>query len=235
MKQTTIKVSLTLIFGLCTMTTQAATLNTGDRLTINSGITSYDANGNVTNVVGSWFGCDCNGNSSIENSEKTALHQGTEGIIIGVIQGPGSPTHSGTPLASDWNRITAPYSFFGNTAEEYTTSPITGGTGGLNFSGFNWPWNGIASIPFGSGAWGAGFSNGMANFVWDSIYGHGYALDYHTTVPAGDPSGLGGIRFAYHLEGTVQAVPLPAASWLLGSGLLGLIGVASRHKSRHQA
>lgn len=230
MKQTTIQVSLTLIFGLCAMTTQAATLNTGDRLTINSGITSYDTNSNVTNVTASWFGFDGNANNSITGNEKTALHQGTEGIIIGVIQGTGTPTHAGAPYPSDWNRITKPYSWFGNTAQEYTTSPITGGTNGLDFSGFNWPWNGMENIPFGSGAWGAGFSNGIANFVWDGVYGHSYALDYHTSMALGDPSGFGGVKFAYHLEGTVQAVPLPAAAWLLVSGLMGLVGVAFKRK-----
>jgi hypothetical protein len=29
---------------------------------------------------------------------------------------------------------------------------------------------------------------------------------------------------------TTQAVPVPAAVWLFGSGLLGLIGVARRHR-----
>ncbi len=173
--------------------------------------------------------------------KRLALHQGTEGFIIGVIQGTGTPTHSGAPYATDWNRITAPYSFYSNTAQEYTTSPITGSTeSGLDFSGFNWPWNGVEDIDFGTGAWGAGFNDGIANFTWDGIYGHSYTLDYHLTVPAGDPSGIGGVQFAYHFEGTVfegtvPAVPLPAATWLLGSGLLGLIGVANRQKSKHPA
>lgn len=232
MNKTTIHVSLALILGTCAMSTHAATVYTGDRLTIDSGIYTYDTYGNISNVSsGSWFGCDCNGNSSISGVEKTALHQGTEGFIIGVIQPTGTPTHPGPPTASDWNRITAPYIWYGNTAQEYTTSPITGSTEtGLDFSGFNWPWNGIEDIPFGTGAWGAGFSDGIANFVWDGIYGHAYTLDYRLTVAPGDPSGFGGVRFAYHFEGTVEAVPIPAAAWLLGSGLLALVGAAQRKK-----
>ena len=55
---------------------------------------------------------------------------------------------------------------------------------------------------------------------------------------------MGGVKYALHLEGTVQCqmtpegdcmnhpVPLPAAAWLLGSGLLGLIGVARCRKQQ---
>ena len=235
MNKNTTQISLAALSVLFSTSAFTASVNTGDRLTINSGVYSYTSSGYISGVTsGSWFGCDCNNNSAISGTEQTALHQGTEGIIIGVVQGTGTPTHSGSPYATDWNRITAPYTFFNNTAQEYTTSPITGSTeAGLNFSGFNWPWNGIESIDFGSGAWGAGYTNGIANFTWDGVYGHSYTIDYRLTIPLGDPSGIGGVQFAYHFEGTVEAVPVPAAVWLFGSGLLGLFSVV-RKKSQRQ-
>ncbi len=42
--------------------------------------------------------------------------------------------------------------------------------------------------------------------------------------------GLNLLALAVH-PGDVAAVPVPAAAWLLGSGLLGLIGVARRRPS----
>ncbi|HHJ16538.1 MAG TPA: VPLPA-CTERM sorting domain-containing protein, partial [Gammaproteobacteria bacterium] len=34
------------------------------------------------------------------------------------------------------------------------------------------------------------------------------------------------------LEGTVGAVPVPAAAWLFGSGVVGLAGVARRRRNK---
>lgn len=39
----------------------------------------------------------------------------------------------------------------------------------------------------------------------------------------------------YNLDGAVAAVPLPAAAWLMGAGLMGLAGVARRRKTAKQA
>ena len=62
--------------------------------------------------------------------------------------------------------------------------------------------------------------------------GSTFTLDYFAHVPVGDPSGHGGTGYNLHLEGVVtSAVPVPAAMWLFGSGLLGLIGVAKRKKA----
>ena len=206
---------------------QAAVLEIGDILTIDPGIATYDEYGNQTSLTGgSWFGVDGNGDQKIVMVEKTALAQGSKGIVIGYAQ----------PLGE----ITAPYYYYGNTGQEYTTQPVTGGSGsGLDFSGLTWYWNSV-TVPFGSGAWTpqncvdmgvpcAGYADGLALFSWSGLYGDGYSLDYALTIPEGDPSVLGGFQFFYHLEGVVMSeVPVPAAIWLFGSGLLALLGATGR-------
>lgn len=215
MKHLTLQMSLALAFGLCTLGAQAAMLNNGDHLTINPGIYTTDTNGNITNVTVSWFAMDSDGNSKIAGSEKSVLMQGSKGIVIGVTQPPGEIDGG---------------AYFGYPLGHVTTSPITGGTtSGLDFSGWAVNWSGLL-INMGSGAWGAGFSNGVANFAWSGVYDSAYSLDYAATVPLGDPSGFGGVKYKLHLEGTVQAVPVPAAVWLLGSGLIALAGAARRRK-----
>jgi hypothetical protein len=39
-----------------------------------------------------------------------------------------------------------------------------------------------------------------------------------------------GFNFNFNLQGTMTVVPVPAAVWLFGSGLLGLVGMAGRKK-----
>ena len=214
--KTVIQATFVLIFGMSTMSGQAAVLNSGDILTISPGITAVDASGNTTSVTVSWFGIDTNINGLMDDNEKAALSQGTTGIQIGAAQAAGA--------------IDAPGTFSGNSSVHRTASAVTGDTiNGLDFSGWRWIFAGN-DINMGSGAWGAGFTNGKANIAWDGVYGHAYALDYAATIPAGDPCGCAG-QYRLHVEGNVNAVPIPAAVWLFGSGLLGLVG-ASRRKSK---
>ncbi len=224
----------------------AATLAAGDVLTITPATLSTTT-GYVTG--GSYFGMDTNGNGIINASEKDGLSQGVQGLVIGSAQNMGGyNTHSGIPstVSGDSSNINAPWAFFGNTGKNYTTSAITGGTThGLTMGGWTVSWNGIAAIPMGAGAWGTGYSNGIANFTWNGAIGGAYTLNYHGTVPLNDPSGFGGVKYALFFTGTVTAgpaatavpnlgpapVPVPAAAWLFGSGMLGLVGVARRKKA----
>lgn len=220
---------LTLAWGTATLSAGAHAVNlvNGNVLTITTGTPAYDANGDPAGVSsGSWFGCDCNGNNALTSNELTPLSQGATGIVVGVATLPGA-SHPGAPLLGDTNAIDAPYSFFGNTASDSTSIGITGSTAaGLDMSGWKWAWAGVPVVNMGSGAWGAGFSNGIGNFVWDGVYGHAYTLDYRARFPEGDPSGIGGVAVAWHFEGVV-AVPEASTYGMMLAGL-GLVGFAAR-------
>jgi hypothetical protein len=69
-------------------------------------------------------------------------------------------------------------------------------------------WAGTEYAPPSNNAWIFYFSDGF-QYAGDKGYGQ-YAMAVH----AGD----------------IAAVPVPAAAWLFGSGLLGLVGVARRHR-----
>lgn len=199
--------ALGLTLGALPFAVHAAALVNGT-LTIKSGVRSYIA-GVQSNIVGSWFGMDQSGSSTIEATEKTALQSGTAGIILGSAQAAGSLSHGGSTLAADTNAIDAPWGFFGNTGMHYTSSAITviGGdtANGLGFSGWAVSWNGLL-IPMGTDAWN-GYVNGVAQFTNYGFHltgtcGDPYRLNHYATVPASDPS-FGGVKYQAHLEGFV--------------------------------
>jgi hypothetical protein len=142
--------------------------------------------------------------------------------------------------------VDEPWNFFGNTGMDFLTKGVTvvndlGTKKFLDFSGWTVTWNGIPSIPMTTGAWGQGTNyfgggNGVARILCSSStcsQTSTFTLDYFATVPNGDPSGFGGVKYTLHLEGhvgEVAAIPVPAAVWLFGSGLVGLAAVARRKK-----
>lgn len=143
--------------------------------------------------------------------------------------------------------VDEPWGFFGNTGMDFINgTPVTvlkddGSKKWLDFSGWTVTWNGIPSIPMTTGAWGTGTNfytggNSVARILCSSSTcstSSTYTLDYFATVPLGDPSGFGGVKYTLHLEGHVGAaavVPVPAAVWLFGSGLVGMAAVARRKK-----
>ena len=74
----------------------------------------------------------------------------------------------------------------------------------------NWYWSGTTYAPLSGAEWIFGFDTGdqSAAVATSNAY---YAMAVRT--------------------GDVATVPIPAAAWLFESGLLGLIGVARRHKA----
>jgi hypothetical protein len=219
MKSTMTKVAAVAVLSASATAAQAATLNVGDVLSITTGgVTSsgaWDGNG------GSFYGIDGNANgkiSSIEASGITSL---------------GDITIGSTTVAGD---ITT-WQLYSATGMDFLAIAMSGGTGGVDMSGWTVNWNG-GDLDMSSGAWqsaGAtnnvmqnvgGFTNGAAKFVWDGVSGHAYTLDYTATFQGG---GLTGLQYYLHLEGAVTAVPEASTYGMMLAGL-GLVGFAVRRR-----
>ncbi len=215
-------------------------LSTGDLLAITPGSIS----GSV--VSGSWFGFDSNGSQNIGLSEVTVMSPGPDGgVLMGTTQ-IASGSHSGVPDGSESPRIDAPTDFYGTTGMHGNSTPVNiisdlGATKILDFSGWHYIFNGIEPTTPSVGMWlGSNYTSpatsGLATLVCSTaacINGDTFTLDYAARVPLGEPTCCGGLYYQLHIEGMVtSAVPVPAAMWLFGSGLLGLLGAARRRCTR---
>lgn len=71
----------------------------------------------------------------------------------------------------------------------------------------------------------------VESFVDNGDGTYGVVVRYIGTI--NDPGGsFHNFASNWRLEGTMTVVPVPAAVWLLGSGLIGLVGIARRKKAR---
>ena len=168
---------------------------------------------------------------------------GNQGLVLGTVQ-TSAGSHSGAPDGSENPTIDNPWLFFGNTGMHGTLSPTivlsaSGNTSTIDFSGWSLAWNGLDSsngispLKFETGAWFGTTTDGVAQITCGIDCGDG---DSYTLIFSGvsflDPlSNLNGSRYLLNLTGTISAVPVPAAVWLFGSGLLGLVGVARCRKA----
>jgi len=80
------------------------------------------------------------------------------------------------------------------------------------------------------------FSNVQSDYYWSSTVYEPLAPDYawDFAMQQGSQGGAYGLN-TWHAwavqSGDVSAVPVPAAAWLFGSGLIGLVGIAKRKKA----
>ncbi len=128
-----------------------------------------------------------------------------------------------------------------------------GFTKALDFSGWGVTWNAIPNIPLGGGMQDCGTSsdgicvtNGPNSVDIGGTYDNGtglatitcstascsasstFTLNYSAITPQAHTSNFGGVLYSLSMVGHVSAVPVPAAVWLFGSGLLGLGGLTRR-------
>lgn len=210
-----------------------------------------------TNVVGSWFSMDATGDSNIQSFEKVPITR-HDGIRIGFAS-TATGSHTAPPFGAANNYtsessgitehpgVDEPWGYFGSTGMHFLSSPVTvlsdeGSKKFLDLSGWTVTWNGIPAITMDSGAWNFGTNffnggNGVARITCSTSScstTSTFVLDYFATVPRDGKTSFGGVQYSLHLEGQISeaVVPVPAAAWLFGSGLLGLAGVARRNHAR---
>lgn len=210
----------------------------------------YDTNGFV--VAGSSFGVDFTGDGIVDLSERTGLMV-NDGLILGAVQ-PGSATEPG--IDQPWQFFGNPGVHLTNAPVTILSDDGVGNVQ-LDFSGWMVNWNGI-DIGLGGSSWGSN-PNGVAQMTCqsDCSTGDAFSLFYTATVTEGPFTGVryrlgfdsGSLALASLVlaaveggpvedsgivaTGTIGAsvVPVPAAIWLFGSGLIGLIGIARRKKA----
>lgn len=214
----------------------AALLN-NSILSFSAGTTSCLLNNNTypdcsygtTVSSGSYIGFDTNANGVVSSAELAALDQ-VQGITLGTLQGIGQ-------IDNQWEHITG----FG---QHFQSSAITilsddgAGNVTLDFSGWNMQWTfkdtlfGTENYDLGGGNLAFPSETGVATVSCglDCSTGDSFVLDYavHTLSYTDEGNALPSTLYQLHLEGTINAVPVPAAFWLFTSGLLAVAGLSGK-------
>ena len=249
MNKTALATALGLTFGGASLASNAA-LTASSVLAFTPGAFGCVVGGTYPNnclygiidvTGGSYFTMDANGNGKVDIGEKTPFQSAGSygGVHLGSVD-TATGSHSGTINGTE-SPVYDIWQFFGNTGLDYTTKAITvvtdsGATKTLDFSGWTVTWNGIALIPMGGDPTNFGAADtGLATITCSAStcsVTSAFTLSYAAHVPLGDPSGFGGVPYTISMVGHVgeSAVPIPAAAWLFGSGLVGLAAVARRKK-----
>jgi len=202
-----------------------ASLISGSALNFNAA----SAGGVTKPATGAWFSytADVNGEiftfyvpiSSLNGIviDAQQLVDGSHTGLPGCVNGVDNCTNTGESPSVD-----TPWGFFQNTGMHGANDAdginvlTDDGAGNvtLDMSGWSMDWNAEVT-DLGQGA--AGVMTCSGNCEGDDSY----TLDYTTIVPSGS---FAGVLYTLHLEGSIATVPVPAAAWLLGSGLLALVG-----------
>jgi len=156
-RKTALATSITLLLGGLAAPSALAALPTGATLSFTLGTAQIvsctygsappcnKASYQITDIVGSYFVMDTNGNGP-EPSEKTPI-ESNNGIVFGTGAQPASGSHTGPIDGTESPNIDNPWTFFGGTGMHQTTGTTTDNDDGTIDLPWNVTWNGIASIP----------------------------------------------------------------------------------------
>jgi hypothetical protein len=223
MKKNTLALAITVVAGLGTSVANAATVTS---------MTLADTITNQHNNIAADDGPGSDGRDGAFSFDP--IYTGATGDYSGAFLftsngGTIDMTSAGAPLA--W---TDGISVAGILFQPYHTGPIVADiTGGVLT---------VSSLPFASYSVGDDILFNMnpdsaptvLNLIQTGADTYAYRIAFsHYITNVEDPSGAFVNYTGYWiLEGTMStAVPIPAAAWLMGSGLLGLAGVARRRRS----
>jgi hypothetical protein len=196
----------------------AVTAALGLSSSVSAAILSIDAGSNFGMEVAPGYVVPTQILGSLDTDAASLLSDGSHGGAPGTVAGE-------NPLIDD------PWLFFSNTGMHGSTGQVTltadGANGAtLDMSGWYVHWNGV-QIDMSSG--------GTAAMTCSTVNCDGgtYTATYAAIVPDDGSTNFGNVAYTLNLQGTItpSAVPVPAAVWLFGSGLLGLVGVARRKKA----
>ena len=172
-----------------------------------------------------YFAMDFAGDG-FDEFDRIGIAAGIDGGLKLNIAQTGTTTNFNGGLGS----IDATWSFLGSPGNHIHNSALAvtngvGNTAAIDMTGFTLFWGdpgARVSIDVDTGA------SAIVTCGIDCSNGDTYTLDYDAFVSSDN---FAGVHYALHLSGTVSSVPVPAAVWLFGSGLIGLIGMARREKA----
>lgn len=121
----------------------------------------------------------------------------------------------------------------------------SGDTATINMSGLKMNWYSVQDISLGSGAWSPGYTNSVGYLTCSTgsgcAAGSDFTLKYTATIPVGDPSGFGSVKFYLELHGcvnpltgtcttpTIPTIPEASTYAMMLAGL-GLVGAMARRR-----
>lgn len=183
-----------------------------------STVSPFTAFGPNTNLVGGYLG---NGGAALPASTPDPAS------IVGGLWF-GTPINTYTAAANLGDASSSAGSIAGGPVPTGTVDN-TNGTITMNLSSFFGNWNNI-DINVGTGK-NDGITSPLASGTWNPVTG-AYSLSWTTIVDnsVGGPCLPGHCVAQFTFVGTASPVPIPAAVWLLSSGLLGLLSVVRSRK-----